>query len=58
MSNPIIDELYNEIIFDLDTIRIEQTSINDPNESFKVLKLLYEIQENINNRFNETRGKV
>ena len=58
MSNPIIDELYNAIILDLDTIRIEQTSINNPNESFKVLKLLYEIQENINNRFNETRGKV
>lgn len=58
MSDAIIDELYNQIIFDLDTIRIEQTTIDDPNESFKVLKLLYEIQENINNRFNETRGKV
>lgn len=58
MSDAIIDDLYGKIISDLDTIRIEQTSINNPNESFKVLKLLYEIQENINNRFNETRGKV
>lgn len=58
MSDTIIDDLYNQIIFDLDTIRIEQTSIDDPNESFKVLKLLYEIQENINNSFNEIRGKV
>lgn len=58
MSNPIIDELYDHIIFDLDTIRIEQTTIDDPNESFKILKLLYEIQKNINNRFNETRGKI
>lgn len=58
MSDTIIDELYNQIIFDLDTIRIEQTTIDDPNESFKVLKLLHEIQENINNSFNEIRGKI
>lgn len=56
MKDREVDELYNQIIFDLDTLRIEQTSIDEPQESFKLLKLLSEIKENINDRFNEARG--
>lgn len=56
MKDREVDELYNQIIYDLDTLRIEQTSIDEPQESFKLLKLLSEIKENINNRFNEARG--
>lgn len=56
MKDREVDELYNQIIYDLDTIRIEQTSIDEPQESFKLLKLLSEIKENVNNRFNEVRG--
>lgn len=53
MSN--IDTLYNHIIFDLDTIRIEQTTIDNPEQSFEILRLLKEIKDNIDERFNETR---
>ena len=56
MKDSELDNLYGNIIFDLDTIRIEQTSIDDPSKSFEILKLLHEIKENINDRFNEIRG--
>lgn len=56
MKDAEVNELYNNIIFDLDTIRIEQTSIDDPQKSFELLKLLNEIKGNIDNRFNEKRG--
>lgn len=57
MRDADVDELYNNIIFDLDTIRIEQTSIDDPQKSFELLKLLNQIKDNVGDRFNETRGK-
>lgn len=57
MKDADVDELYNNIVFDLDTIRIEQTSIDDPQKSFELLKLLNEIKDNVSNRFNDIRGK-
>lgn len=56
MRDAEVDDLYNNIMFDLDTIRIEQTSIDDPQKSFELLKLLNEIKDNVGNRFNEKRG--
>lgn len=57
MNDKQSDELYNHIMFDLDTIRIERTTIDDPLKSYELLKLLKEIQDNINERFNDARGK-
>lgn len=56
MCDAIRDEIYNNILFDLDTIRIEQTTIDDPEQSFMILKLLKEIKDNVSERFNEKRG--
>ena len=53
MKDADVMTLRNNILFDLDTIRIEQTSIDDPQKSFDLLKLLSEIQGNVNDRFNE-----
>lgn len=39
------------ILFDLDTIRIEQTSISDPEESYKILKVLKEIKDSVDFNF-------
>lgn len=58
MKESDIDGLYDNIIFDLDTIRIEQTSIDDPQKSFEILKLLNEIKDNIGDRFNTVRGNL
>lgn len=56
MKEAIADKLYNDIMFDLDTIRIEQTSFEDPDKSHLILNLLKEISENVGGRFNEVRG--
>lgn len=55
MKENELEELYNHIVFDLDTIRIEQTSIDEPEKSYELLKLLKEIKDNINERFNNVR---
>lgn len=55
MKDREVTTLENNILFDLDTIRIEQTSFDDPEKSYLILKLLNEISENIKERFNETR---
>ena len=39
------------ILFDLDTIRIEQTSISDPEGSYKILKVLKEIKDSVEYNF-------
>lgn len=39
------------ILFDLDTIRIEQTSISDPEGSYKILKVLKEIKDSVDYNF-------
>ena len=57
MRDSEVDSLYNNIVFDLDTIRIEQTSIDNPKKLFETLRLLNEIKDNINDRFSKTRGK-
>ena len=46
-----LEEVKNNILYDLDTIRIENTSIDSPEESYKLLKLLNQIQDNIKERF-------
>lgn len=39
------------VLFDLDTIRIEQTSISDPEGSYKILKVLKEIKDSVEYNF-------
>ena len=46
-----LEEVKNNILYDLDTIRIENTSIDSPEEAYKLLKLLNQIQDNIKERF-------
>ena len=46
-----LEEVKNNILYDLDTIRIENTSIDSPEESYKLLKLLNQIQDNFKERF-------
>ena len=46
-----LETVKNNILYDLDTIRIENTSIDSPEESYKLLKLLNQIQDNIKERF-------
>ena len=46
-----LEEVKNSILFDLDTIRIENTSIDNPEESYKLLKILNQIQDNVKERF-------
>ena len=46
-----LEEVKNNILYDLDTIRIENTSIDSPEESYKLLKLLSQIQDNVKERF-------
>lgn len=46
-----LEEVKNNILYDLDTIRIENTSIDSPEESYKLLKLLNQIQDNVKERF-------
>ena len=41
----------NNILYDLDTIRIENTSIDSPEDSYKLLKLLNQIQDSVKERF-------
>ena len=38
-----LETVKNNILYDLDTIRIENTSIDSPEESYKLLKLLNQI---------------
>ena len=46
-----LESVKNNILYDLDTIRIENTSIDSPEESYKLLKLLNQIQDNVKERF-------
>ena len=46
-----LESVKNNILYDLDTIRIENTSIDSPEESYKLLKLLSQIQDNVKERF-------
>ena len=50
-SDSELEEVKNNILYDLDTIRIENTSIDSPEESYKILKILNQIQENVKERF-------
>lgn len=42
-------------MFDLDTIRIEQTSFDEPDKSYLILKLLKEVGEIVKERIDESR---
>ena len=58
MAHSFIDDLEsvkNNILYDLDTIRIENTSIDSPEESYKLLKLLSQIQDSVKERFEHIR---
>lgn len=55
MKDAEVENLRNNILFDLDTIRIEQTCISDPKGSYKLLKLLKEIQDNVEERFDSVK---
>ena len=46
-----LEVVKNNILYDLDTIRIENTSIDSPEEAYKLLKLLNQIQDNVKERF-------
>lgn len=46
-----LESVKNNILYDLDTIRIENTSIDSPEEAYKLLKLLNQIQDNVKERF-------
>ena len=46
-----LEAVKNNILYDLDTIRIENTSIDSPEYSYKLLKLLNQIQDNVKERF-------
>ena len=46
-----LEEVKNNILYDLDTIRIENTSIDSPEDSYKLLKLLNQIQDSVKERF-------
>ena len=46
-----LEEVKNNILYDLDTISIENTSIDSPEDSYKLLKLLNQIQDNVKERF-------
>ena len=50
-----LEEVKNNILYDLDTIRIENTSIDSPEESYKLLKLLSQIQDSVKERFEHIR---
>lgn len=47
-----LETVKNNILYDLDTIRIENTTISNPEDSYKLLKLLNQIQDNVKDRFN------
>lgn len=47
-----LEAVKNNILYDLDTIRIENTTISNPEDSYKLLKLLNQIQDNVKERFN------
>lgn len=46
-----LEGVKSNILYDLDTIRIENTSIDSPEEAYKLLKLLNQIQDNVKERF-------
>ena len=50
-----LESVKNNILYDLDTIRIENTSIDSPEESYKLLKLLNQIQDSVKERFEHIR---
>ena len=50
-----LGEVKNNILYDLDTIRIENTSIDSPEDSYKLLKLLNQIQDSVKERFEHIR---
>ena len=45
------EEVKNNILYDLDTTRIENTSIDSPEDYYKLLKLLNQIQDSVKERF-------
>ena len=47
------ETIYNNIMFDLDTIRIEQTTFEDPKSSSLVLHLLKEVSDIVKERVYE-----
>ena len=47
-----LEAVKNNILYDLDTIRIENTTISNPEDSYNLLKLLNQIQDNVKDRFN------
>ena len=55
MRDREVQDLKNNILFDLDTIRIEQTSFSEPDKSYTILKLLKEISDIVEERFDEKR---
>ena len=46
-----LGEVKNNILYDLDTIRIENTSIDSPEEAYKLLKVLNQIQDSAKESF-------
>ena len=50
-----LESVKNNILYDLDTIRIENTSIDSPEEAYKLLKLLSRIQDSVKERFEHIR---
>ena len=46
-----LEEVKNNILYDLDTIRIENTSIDSPEEAYKLLKVLNQIQDSVKESF-------
>ena len=50
-SDADLESVKNNILYDVDTIRIENTSIDSPEESYKLLKLLNQIQDSVKEHF-------
>ena len=46
-----LEAVKNNILYDLDTIRIENTSIDSPEEAYKLLKVLNQIQDSVKESF-------
>ena len=46
-----LEAVKNNILYDLDTIRIESTSIDSPEEAYKLLKVLNQIQDSVKESF-------
>lgn len=53
MKDSKLEKVYNNILFNLDTIRIEQTSFEDHNKSTVILHLLKEVSDIVKERIYE-----